>query len=517
MGLPLFCLLSVAVGYFLAERYVPRLAQHGGYFLVNVEDRLPSAQRARAERPRHTVFVLLDGLRADFAARMATMGALRRAGQCRRTDVGFETVSRPVYAVLSTGLEQDRTGVRNNANESPITAHSFWQSAHDSGLRVTAVAELPWFGQLFSGAFDEYRLVDRAADHFTPVELSDLTLISPIYIDEAAHDHGARSPQYADAVARADREMARLLSRLDLTQDLIVVTADHGHCDRGGHGAISPEVAHVLTCMAGRGVARRADLPDDVVTLDARTVAPTMSVLLGVPLPRNLRAGMPDREGRPQDDLDRIWDIVDPAALGAEYVTDRRAAIDRFRRENSAQLQVWRGAGATWDDLVHAQRSRQAQRALFFFAAICVLCLPFRRHILPSQPGYFLAWLGLNIALLIAIYTALRGSFDMTSVNQRADFILGSSVACVITWLCTAPIHWRVFHQHTRLRDDQLRVTAILLVCNLAHVVAYGWPLGYPLPTLRLFFFPLIGGVALVWSAIFSLVLTLIPAPRTTA
>lgn len=302
---------------------------------VSVADQVPPQHRAPGLRPRHTVLVVIDGLRADRAIAMQSVRRLRAAGQCLRTSVGALSGSRPVYAVISTGLEQDRTGSRNNDDTSPLQVQSIWQIARHAGLRVTAVSEFPWFRQLFPDGFDSYRLLGRAQDHVTATEseLGDLALIHPIYVDENGHDCGGRSPEYAAAALRADQELERLLDRMDLSRDLVVLTADHGHRDRGGHGAGSPDVGQVLTCFSGHGVQRQIQPELDLSRselFDSRAIAPALAVLLQLPFPPNLRAG--------QDPLDSIWTLVDPGVYRAQYLADRRAAVQRFRELNRAAV-----------------------------------------------------------------------------------------------------------------------------------------------------------------------------------
>ncbi len=41
---------------------------------------------------------------------------------------------------------------------------------------------------------------------------------------------------------------------VDLRRTLLVLTADHGHALRGGHGGPQPRVATVMTCFAGPNV-----------------------------------------------------------------------------------------------------------------------------------------------------------------------------------------------------------------------------------------------------------------------
>jgi Metalloenzyme superfamily len=353
-----FFALAFVIAYALAESYIGRLSNHAGYYLVSVEDRVA----VPAPRPRHAVLVLVDGLTRAGAERLEARKRLAAAGQCRVMEVGPITISRPVYAVLSAGLEEDRTGSRNNDEKSPLAAESVWQVARRSGLRVYATSGLVWWKQLFPDGFSRYDLVGGDDDPFAPTELADMNLVHPLYVDEKGHDSGAASPEYAAAVDRVDRELGRFLDRSDFSEDLVVLTADHGHTSYGGHGGPEPELTHVLTCFAGRGVARRSD----VGRMDARSLGPAFALFSGVPFPRNMRAG--------EDDLDVLFEIADPASFPAAYLDDRRAAVERFRAENTTALAGWLGPRTppTWAQL-YARESRKQTRRLVASAALLAL------------------------------------------------------------------------------------------------------------------------------------------------
>ena len=100
--LPLLALFGAAAvfAHRMADGYIDRLADHSGYFLVGVDD----AVGAPYARPRHTVIILVDGLTKSAAESFASKQRLAAAGQCRTMEVGPMTVSRPIYAVYSTGL-----------------------------------------------------------------------------------------------------------------------------------------------------------------------------------------------------------------------------------------------------------------------------------------------------------------------------------------------------------------------------------------------------------------------------
>src|SRR5690606_28827318 len=137
---------------------------------------------------------------------------LQAHGQCRISDQGSFTVSRPEYALLSTGLEVDRSGSRNNASTEPLFAQSIWDVARQASLSVSAASHRPCFGPLFPNASTRFTHLERYAENvFRPIVPLDVNLFHPLYVDEAAHTHGAASPEYHAAVARVDAEIAGLL------------------------------------------------------------------------------------------------------------------------------------------------------------------------------------------------------------------------------------------------------------------------------------------------------------------
>ena len=157
---------------------------------------------------------------------------------------------------------------------------------------------------------------------------ADLVVLLIGATDAAGHAHGGASPEYREAAEIVDRALARTLGRVDLTQDTIVVTADHGHTNRGGHGGIEPEVLDVPLILAGAGV-----VPGTSAN-DARLIdlAPTVAALLGIPAPGH---GL----GRTLDEVlafdagaRKARDIADQQRLtmtrGVVAGAEARAAID---------------------------------------------------------------------------------------------------------------------------------------------------------------------------------------------
>jgi hypothetical protein len=489
LALGVFAVIAAATAMVLGEHYVPRLPNHEGYFLVPVDDEV---RAPRTSRPRHTAFILVDGLRADAAETMQSARALARAGQCRLSDQGPYTVSRPEYALLSAGLEVDRSGARNNELTTPLAAESVWQVAHAHGLRVAGSSHLPWFEQLFPDGFDRF-VASRT--HATDVfaaggDLVDVNLFHPLYVDEAGHRHGAASPEYAAAVARADREIASLLARLDLTRDLVVLTADHGHRAEGGHGGAQPEIRHVLACFAGFGVTKAPE--DERRAFDGRSTGPLLAVLLGLPYPRHMRAG--------DDGLDALWEIAREDPADAAYFADRRAAVLHFRDENRAALERWLGGPpGTWARLYAREGRRQATRA----AVVALVVALVTAFVLRRRGGEWArsaAWLAGNVVALWVAHRIVLGEIDYTVINRKELFLVRAFGVTAMAAAASLALHWGLAvgkRRIGRLVDDWSLLVGLMLAASIGHIVVFGWPLGFPLPPAPLRYLPFFGSVAL--------------------
>jgi hypothetical protein len=515
------CLVGLAVASLVGGSWSDRLSSHEGFYLVPVRDEVKPETRVAlsARLPRRTVMVVVDGLGFEEASGMPALGALRARGQCTRTHVGSFPVSQPVYVVLSTGLEPDRTGARNNQPPlSALRAESLWSVAQQAGLTVSGISEMNWWQRLFpssAGGFQTYLIRPPEENLFALAPPADLTLIHPLYVDEAGHSWGAASEPYRQAVARVDREIAGFAASLDLSRDLLVVTADHGHLLTGGHGAHYPaRVTNVLTCYAGPGVRRSPELGQQ----DATSVAPALAVLLGLRFPAHMRAGL--HGGEPDDDLDAVWRIADAAAFPPEYVADRLQAVQRFREENRSQLLRWPGGQSSWRGFYEQHRKAQQLRELgLLLVALAVLGV-FARH--PTRLRASVAgdrrrqllrdgllcvlWVAGIYLLLVLLTVLLRGSFDANAVNQREPFIRFGLLLSAAVLVGAGLVHLGLRRDLAALRADVLALLVVSITLNLGHPAVVGWRCGFPIPPSVFIFFP-------YFAALFLTVLSVLALP----
>lgn len=482
------CLAGLIVPFALGYTYSDRLAARPSLYPVAVAD----AVRSQVPRPRRTAVVVLDGLGYEDAQGMRTAQVLRERGQCWKTDVGPLPMSRPVYGVLSTGVEQDRGGALSNDSTAPHAAASLWEIGRTAGLSVAGISELSWWQDLFPRGFTTYQMPPREADYFALAPPAELVLIHPIYIDETGHEAGAGSAAYRAAVARADAELIGFLRTLDLSRDLLVLTADHGHSIGGGHGGVQERVAKVLTCFAGRGVRPRSA----IAPLRMTSLGPAVALLLGLHFPAGMRAG--------DDDLDALWELAEPGAFPAGYLEDRRQAVARFRSANQEVVRhLQAGSGGSWQTFYQAARHKRTLSLgiLLLAAGALVLTLHGRGHRRGrrARGGLWFGrlWLLGCAAAAYLLQVGLRGSFDMSSVNNRLGFIRFTVAIGIGVTGVAVGVHLLARRSLRALAWDlaMLSLTGTLL-CGL-HPVVFGWQLGFPVPPPAAYFFPYFGALFL--------------------
>lgn len=245
--------------------------------------------------------LLVDGLRLDASRRMGTLNALRARGADIEAQVGTPSFSRPGRATVAVGAYPAIHGVTTNRQKRAIPLDNILRRVGAMGGKCRVAGSKIWSG-LFGrdiercgvylageakegpGAFvrqaPEVREAQEAGIAFILHEPAMLRIADIISTDFAAHEYGGTSPEYLAEVQRADAWLADLVSRLDLTKETLVVTADHGHRDAGGHGGEEAEVLAIPIVMAGAGI-------KPGVTAKARQadIAPTVAALLGAPLP----------------------------------------------------------------------------------------------------------------------------------------------------------------------------------------------------------------------------------------
>ena len=467
--------IAGSMAVLLADTYPRRISSPQGHFLVHTVDEGP---RAAFDRPESVVVTVADGLGAEAAQHTRAVAWFRAHGRCFSTNVGSPSISRPVYAVLSSGVEQDRTGVRGNDAHDPAPVRSVWEEARDAGWHVKVVSSLAWWHELFPNGFDEYLELPQAADFFEQVRPHELDLLHVLYIDHAGHEQGAGSREYVDAVRRLDHEASAFIAKTNLDESLLVFTADHGHSIIGGHGGSDPRVATVLTCFAGKNVKPRSSAGH--ATRDGDRAGARAAHGRSVPAPHARRR----RRSR-----HRCSRSCAPTTQDAALPRGPQAGGGEVpRAQPRAARPKMTGTVGSWDEFYRQRgRSQTWHWAVILGLLVVVLLTSFR--------ALHLAWGLVTIAVITGAFWVTRGSFDLTAMTTRflarttvLWLTLGATSALLLGWLRGSA-------------SDALRMqatcTVVLLGVTLGHIAVYGLTLGFPIPPPTLLFLPYFSTVAL--------------------
>jgi len=239
---------------------------------------------------RQVVLVVVDGLRVDAFNKMKYVSSLKEKGAYFVLKTGQPSLSYPTWATIATGAWQDVTGVTTNWFEGPVRQDSIFSLARDNGMTSYIVGSEGWeklFGNVATkvyarewkdsyNTFDE-KTLEKALEYLG--ENPNLLLVHFVDTDEAGHDFGGASPEYQKYADHIDTLIEKLHKSMS-EDSVLIVTADHGQIDRGGHGGWEDVVTNVPLVMIGEQIYQ-----GEFEQAEQGDVAPTVSALLGLPMP----------------------------------------------------------------------------------------------------------------------------------------------------------------------------------------------------------------------------------------
>ncbi|MET9292892.1 alkaline phosphatase family protein [Streptomyces sp. NPDC003077] len=330
---------------------------------------------------------LLDRIKdADAPHLDALMAGGVTAPSSLYTSPMARTESAPGWSTIITGVWPDKHGVKDNG-----FAGSKYGAYPDFLTRVEAARPAlntyavsswaPITDRIFSAKVDarvstpgaEYdtgtaaRAVAQLRDHDP-----DALFLQLDNVDHAGHSSGAASRAYLDAIHGVDAQVGELLAAIkarptyDREDWLVLVTADHGHTDAGGHGGTSWAERQTFVIAYGGG------LPAGTTRHDVKIVdiVPTALAHLGVAI--DPAWGL---DGRPLqqpagDDFDalrpQLAPAVDETGIGASVLGFTHTPPPGWRVDNARMggggVTEWRGWTFTTDEFwTKTERGQQRE------------------------------------------------------------------------------------------------------------------------------------------------------------
>jgi len=254
----------------------------------------------------HVVILGFDGMSPDGVQKATTPvfhDLMRRGAYTLHGRGVIPTVSSPNWASMIMGAGPADHGITSNEWQpgkfdiTPIcTGHGgifptiFGLIREQRPAAVMGVFH-DWegFGRLFEANAVDIRVhgsgpddtMDRAIA-FVKQRKPAFTFVHCDHVDEAGHKSGHGTPEYYQAVAKADALAGKMIAALReagiADQTIVLVTADHGGIGTK-HGGMTMAEIEIPWIIAGPGIASGRELETPVRTFDT---AATVAYLLGI-------------------------------------------------------------------------------------------------------------------------------------------------------------------------------------------------------------------------------------------
>lgn len=233
------------------------------------------------------ILVLVNGLRADQSRNIASLNRLRERDNT--ADITLELDPPlwrlPLLMTLFSGASAETHGVlaeqslRNN-----LGANTIFLELQNRDKFSSVVGSEVWDGLFGSTLSLEYAVTDEQAVQTTIGILNDPAM-KPSFIGVELNADTQAAPQ----TSTLDASLNRLIAALDLSKDTLIVIADRGTLSNSFRSTPPTEAdeiaaSRVPLIMSGAGIrpARAA--------VKAQAFAPTLAVLLGVPIPMHAQS-----------------------------------------------------------------------------------------------------------------------------------------------------------------------------------------------------------------------------------
>ena len=398
------------------------------------------------------IFVLIDGLRLDTALQtevMPNLAELRQQGAWATMHSQPPSYSQAGYTTLLTGSWPDiNDGPALNLDYDDIftfTQDDVISAAHRAGL-CTAVSAFNWFERLIPPASVYAAYYTSGEDHYADLEVLEAAfpwiasgeyhfiLIHLDQLDYAGHyEGGPIDPRWNEAATRIDQMLAQIVALMDLAQDTLLITSDHGHIDRGGHGGHEPITLIEPFLLVGAGI--QPGLYNDVNMVD---VAPTLAALLGTNLPASSQGRVLTKMLTLQPEQINF--------IGEAEVNQQKLLVEAYLTAIGSQTAIHPNAEnvAAYQAILDSARSDRlnSERLPRAFLAIGLAFIP--AIILYTRRDRQLLWLIVGAILFLGLFNLRylilgNWTYSLSSVPSADELILFTSssafIALLVSWL----------------------------------------------------------------------------------
>jgi hypothetical protein len=529
LGLQIVVLLAIAVGAVMwASAQMGSFNTYHSPFHGHVVE---PGEAIGSPLTHRLVFVYVDGLRVDTAANaqvMPYLNELRARGASAISRSRQPSYSVPGYTTMMSGAWPEfNDGPLLNPDEEHLEIwpqDNLFRVAKRAGLKVgladhySAEKLIPQdtladHVYVHGEAQADDQAVNDAAVRWLKDGSFQFIVVHYDQVDDTGHRFGPRSPKWNEAAHNVDGLLRQLGAALDLSQDTIFITSDHGHIDQGGHGGHEFIVRREPWILTGAGV-KPGQYPDARMI----DIAPTMAALLGESIPALA-------QGRVR--LDMLQTTPEQkTAIEAAYAKQQSAWLTAYNSATGQSIAP-PASGKPEDIQIAVSKARAAQFANERLPRIVIAIIPLLIIIVAAwwARGSLMVWQIIGAVIYFALFHAAyylleERTYSLSSVLSANDILavgMGTAAAAfivagaLVVWLSGA---WKggAIPAATAALGTALTTIAIAGIPAIVGYAINGATISWTMPEFILSFFTFLTLLQLVGIAASSLVVAALAA-----
>ncbi len=248
---------------------------------------------------RQLILIIVDGLSYQDSDRLSSLNKFKARSVYSKIEVPPPTLSITSWMTLMTGAMPEAHGFISPAGDklkyapcenilssaksrtltTAVFGHQDWEKVFG------AHADISYYAGFNSGNTNiieiDAQIMSNAISHIEH-QKPELAIIHLPGLDKTSHLFGREGHEFKVHLQKLDGILQTFLASSLASGRYILITSDHGHTRRGGHGGSEPAVTGVPFMLAGPEVISQNI---KFMQINQTDICPTICSLLGIPVP----------------------------------------------------------------------------------------------------------------------------------------------------------------------------------------------------------------------------------------
>jgi len=360
----LFIILAIIA--LLSYQWQAKLLASAAAYRSPLAGEYPAPGEALPPQSERVVLVIISGLGNELQQqlRMPVLEQLIQAGAGAISLSSPPSFQQPAWTSLisgaAPGLNDAPLLFVFNGEVRPLSVDTIFHSAQRASVRTALLGNAFWrkiiplnlVAQSVYASYDDAPGDEQVMRRVAPLLKDDSLQLFVLQFNQLADIAATGTAEdFQRAADQLDAHLGRLINQLDLDKTTLIISADYGFIEKGGHGGNDPAVVEQPLVMIGKNV-----IPGRYNEVDQIDIAPTIAALLGLSFPAA-------NQGRP---LLEMLQLPDPdvaqisVTLAAQRVTLAQSYLQALGMSPAEQIGDAAKAGQLLADKNYAGAAKLA-------------------------------------------------------------------------------------------------------------------------------------------------------------